>query len=73
MAEFSEGLEVDLLHVKQAMSEHTQAMNSYFDGVMSHAELLKVKVQGSFEVFSDEFQVNMPCFVELPLLIQTSI
>ena len=58
MAEFTEGLELDLEHAKQSMRAHAREMGAYFDDALSQAGQLRAKMQGTMEAFSDEIQVN---------------
>jgi hypothetical protein len=70
MAEFTEGLELDLEHAKQAMTAHAREMDAYFDDALSQAGQLRAKMQGTMETFSNEVQVSSLSLLELQLLIQ---
>ncbi|KAJ8062796.1 hypothetical protein OCU04_008054 [Sclerotinia nivalis] len=54
MRRFAEDLENDLQDLKRNMADHAKAADSYFEGVMAQAEVLKSKVEGAFEVISSE-------------------
>lgn len=58
MSQFAADLENDLHDLKQNMADHARAADSYFEGVMTHAEALKTKVEGAFEVISSEALVS---------------
>ena len=65
MAEFAEGLELDLEHAKQAMAAHTREMDVHFEGTVDRAELLKSTIQGSFEVLTNGVQVSVLPFLAI--------
>lgn len=56
MAEFAEGLHLDLERLKQNMAEQTRAMDSHFDSVLSQ---MKVKLQGTLDVALTGFQARI--------------
>jgi len=58
MAEFADDLDKDLKDFRQTMSDQTRAANTYFDGVKSHADQLKTKLQSSMESISKEVKVG---------------
>jgi hypothetical protein len=58
MAEFTEGLELDLEHAKKAMAEHARKMDAYFEDSLGQAGQLRTKMQGTMEGFSNEVQVS---------------
>lgn len=58
MSQFAADLENDLHDLEQNMADHARAADSYFEGVMTHAEALKTKVEGAFEVISSEALVS---------------
>jgi hypothetical protein len=58
MAEFTEGLELDLEHAKKAMAEHAWEMDAYFEHSLGQAGQLRTKMQGTMEAFSNEAQVS---------------
>jgi len=58
MAEFADGLDEELRNIKQTMSDHARAADSYFDGLKSHADQLKTKLQNSMEMMSKDFKVG---------------
>ncbi|RDW75056.1 hypothetical protein BP6252_06198 [Coleophoma cylindrospora] len=52
MASLADAMERDLQALKEAMADHIVATDSYFDGIMVHAEFLKSKVLQTFNSFS---------------------
>jgi len=59
MADFADGLDRDLKFIKQTMSNHTRATDSYFEGVKSHADQLKIKLQASMDSMSKDLKVSL--------------
>lgn len=58
MAEFANGLEDDLRTLKLNMAEHARTADSYFEGVKSHADSLRAKLQDSVDMISSDFKVR---------------
>jgi Tfp pilus assembly protein PilE len=58
MAEFAEGLDLDLEHAKRAMAEQAREMEAYFEDSMTQAGQLRAKMQGTMVAFSNYFQVS---------------
>jgi hypothetical protein len=56
MAEFAQGLELDLQRVKQSMVEQTRAMDSQIESVLAS---MKGKLQGTIAVALNGFQVGL--------------
>ncbi|KAG9245100.1 hypothetical protein BJ878DRAFT_541623 [Calycina marina] len=55
MKVFADELDEDLDTIKAKMANHAHAADSYFDGVVNHAENLKKQIQGSMEILSKDF------------------
>lgn len=64
MSQFSEDLDHDLRKLKREMADHAQAAGSYFDGLLTQADALKNKMQGAFDVVSDEAAARYSLFIE---------
>ena len=58
MAEFAEGLELDLASRKEQMANHTREMGSFFESVLGKTGLLKDNIQDTFEFITNEVQVS---------------
>jgi hypothetical protein len=58
MSQFAEDLDHDLQKIRKDVAEHAHATESYFEGVLAQAEVLKQKVQGAFDTVSTEAMVS---------------
>jgi hypothetical protein len=58
MAEFTDGLDKDLKHMRESMAEGARATNLYFEGMKTHLGDLRVEVQSSVEAMSTDITVR---------------
>ena len=70
IAEFSQGVELELRKIKETMEEQTRATDSYFEGMMKQAQHLKANLQDTLETLSDDVMVSLPSFPRNMLLIK---